>query len=547
MTEPEHGASADSRPNIVLILADDMGFSDIGCFGSEILTPNLDRLGREGVRFTQMYNCARCCPSRASLLTGLHPHQAGIGHMGGNLGDPAYLGRLSDSSVTIAETLGAAGYSTIMAGKWHIGGDYDALRPETWRVRDEQHPWPLDRGFDHFYGTLEGWSNYFNPHTLTHDDETIQAEGDSYYYTDAISDYAAETIRKSASSPKPFFLYVAYNAPHWPLQALPEDIERYRGRYAKGWDAARTDRHERMIEMGILDSKWPISPRDGQAPPWSDVSAKEWEDARMAFYAAQVDRLDQGIGRILDALREQGLEDNTLVMFMSDNGGCAEFLEENGWLENKMPPTRDGRRIRLGNRKEFVPGPEETFMSYDLPWANLSNAPFRLYKHWVHEGGISTPFVAYWPGAAEPGSTVHQPCHFADIMPTCLDAAGASYPEEFNGNQITPVEGESLVPLFRNESASWRRDEPICWEHEGNRAVRLGEWKLVSKYPNDWELYNMNDDRTELNDQAAKQKALVKEMAGMHESWATRCGVLPREDVLCRIRSLRKKRQREEQ
>ena len=529
MTQPK-------RPNIVLILVDDMGYSDIGCYGSEIRTPSLDGLAEGGVRFTQMYNCARCCPSRASLLTGLYPHQAGVGHMVGDRGEefPGYRGFLQENCVTIAEALGRAGYRTRMSGKWHVGGHYQPNKPDTWTPGDDGHPLPIQRGFEEHWGMVGGGGSYFNTPFVYHNDTRV-IPGDGFYLTDEISDNAVRMIDDVGRTDDPFFLYVAYTAPHWPLHALPEDIAKYEGTYRnRGWDDVRTARHEELKGMGVLDAKWDISPRDEQSPPWADVpkKLKDWEDLRMAVYAAQIDRMDQGVGRILAKLAELGVEDDTLVMFVSDNGGCAEFLAED--VSRPQPhryriPTHDGRPVHVGNTPALRPGPDDTFMSYDLPWANASNTPFRLYKHWVHEGGISTPFIVRWPGKASAGAIRHQPMHFIDLMATCLDAAGAEYPEEFNGHEITPLEGESLLGAF--EGDAWSRERPIFWEHEGNRAVRVDNWKLVSKYPGGWELYDMNEDRTELVDLAAKSADRVKAFAKMYDDYAARAKVLPWEHV----------------
>jgi arylsulfatase len=519
--------ATNDPPNIVLIMADDMGFSDIGCYGSEIQTPHINRMAKGGLRFTQMYNCARCCPTRASLLTGLYPHQAGIGHMVGDHGVPEYQGYLRDDCVTIAEALKADGYQTMMSGKWHVGGSYNPLAPETWSPGDPGHPTPRQRGFDHYYGTLDGAGSYFHPHAMLEDDTIIYPEGaetGDFYYTDAISDQAVAMIDSASERPAPFFLYVAYTAPHWPLHALPDDIAQYQGRYHKGgWDALRTARHEEMKGMGLVSERWPISPRDEEAPPWNDVQAKDWEDMRMAVYAAQIDRMDQGIGRILATLRKLDLEENTLVVFISDNGGCAEFLREDGWSQRYATQTPDGKPIRTGNRADVRPGGPDTFMSYDLPWANASNAPFRLYKHWVHEGGIATPMVVQWPKLVRQPAISHAPCHVVDLMATFLDAANVAYPTSRGDVTVTPLEGESLLPVLEGEP--WQRERPIYWEHEGNRAVRDGRWKLVSKYPGSWELYDMVEDRTELNDLGHANKPQTDKMAAAYEAWAARCGV----------------------
>ncbi len=518
---------AASRPNIVLILVDDMGYSDIGCFGSEIDTPNLDRLAQSGVRFSQMYNCARCCPTRASLLTGLYPHQAGVGHMVGNHGYAEYQGFLRDDCVTLAEALRPCGYRTLMSGKWHVGGAYQANQPDSWAPGSAGHPLPVQRGFDEHYGMLGGGGSYFNPPYMVRDDRLIRVGGEGYYLTDAISAEAVRMIEQASDGDQPFLLYVAYTAPHWPLHAPEDDIERYRGRYRlKGWDGVRKARYERLQSAGLLDPGWSLSPRDTAAPAWNAVAEKDWEDLRMAVYAAQVDRMDQGVGRIMDALERQGIGDDTLVMFLSDNGGCAEFLAEDS--NRKEPfrydiPTPDGRPMRLGNTPSIQPGPDDTFASYDLPWANASNTPFRLYKHWVHEGGITTPLLVQWPGGGLAPGIVHRPSHVIDIMATCLEVAGARYPAERDGITVTPLEGESLVPLLRGRDQA--RVQPLFWEHEGNCALRDGEWKLVKRHPEGWELYNMERDRTELEDMAAREPDRVKRMSAEYRRRAAAYGV----------------------
>ena len=535
VAEPEEqagrtGAADPRRPNFVVILADDLGYSDIGCYGSEVATPNLDALAGSGLRFSQAYNCARCCPTRAALLTGLYPHQAGVGHMVGNYGIREYQGYLRDDCVTIAEALKGGGYRTMMAGKWHVGGGYQANRPETWRPGTADHPLPVQRGFDTHYGMLGGGGSYFNPPSMVRDDQLIEAaaEAESYYLTDAISDRAVTMVEQATAAEAPFFLYVAYTAPHWPLHALPDDIARYEGRYRDGWDAVRTARHEQLKGLGVLDRRWGISPRDPESRPWGEAHDQVWEDRRMAVYAAQIECMDRGIGRIMGALRRAGVAEDTLVLFLSDNGGCAEFLAE----ESASPepfrydiPTPDGRPMRIGNTPAVAPGPDDTFQSYDLPWANASNAPFRLFKHWVHEGGIATPLVASWPRVIERTGITHQPVHVIDIFPTLLEAAGIPLPERHAGRTVTPVEGESLLSLL--SGVPWRRDRPIFFEHEGNRAVRDGKWKLVSRHPDSWELYDMHRDRTELHDLAAARVDEVARLAGLHNDWARRCGVLP--------------------
>lgn len=490
-------AGPAERPNIVLILADDMGFSDIGCYGSEIKTPNLDRLAGEGVRFSQFYNGARCCPTRASLLTGLYAHQAGMGHMLGKSDYPGYQPHLNDRCVTIAEVLRMAGYRTLMTGKWHVGSD----RPH----------WPVNRGFDRYWGLVTGGGNYFtfehpgHQSVLLRDDQPLVPGGDRLYATDAFTDAALEFLGDRKSQDKPFFLYVAYTAPHWPLHAWPEDIARYRGKYRMGWDELRKQRHARQVEMGLMDARWPLSPTDAKATPWEEEKDKDDLDLRMAVYAAQIDRMDQNIGRIMARIRELGVEDNTLVIFLSDNGGCAEGINQG----------KPGAR----------PGEKDSFTSYGRSWANASNTPFRLYKHWVHEGGISTPLVVRWPEVVKAkGSITHQVGHIIDVMATCVDIAGVRYPQQHHGKKIIPAQGKSLLPIFRGEQRAGH--DALFWTHEGNKAVRQGKWKLVSRYPEGWELYDIEADRTELRDLASQQPEKVRELTTLWDRWAAEVGVV---------------------
>ncbi len=496
---------ARRQPNIVLIMADDMGYSDLGCYGGEVHTPNLDRLASEGIRFSQFYNGARCCPTRASLLTGLYAHQAGIGFMVGNLGYRAYQGHLNEQCVTIAEALRPAGYRTMMSGKWHVGED----RPH----------WPRDRGFDRYFGLISGAANYFDPtktkadgvvRKMALDDQPYTPPKESFYITDAFTDHAVTFLDECRQDDKPFFLYLAYTAPHWPLHAWPEDIAKYQGKYRKGWDRLREERRARMIEMGLIREEWAMSPRDKETWPWDEEKNQELMDLKMAVYAAQIERMDAGIGRVLRKIEELGKRDNTLVMFLADNGGCAE-----------------GGPTGFDNRKNGLPpGGVDSYMSYGLSWANASNTPFRRYKHWVHEGGIATPFIVSWPAAIKKGGTItHEVGHIIDVMATCVDAAGAEYPRTHKGQAVTPLEGKSLVPIFRDGGK--KGHDALFWEHEGNRAVRQGRWKLVRAHGGPWELYDLEADRTELHDLAGKHPDKVQELTALYEGWATRCGVRP--------------------
>ena len=480
----------DKRPNIVLIMADDMGFSDIGCFGSEIATPNLDRLAANGLRLTQFYNTGRCCPSRASLMTGLYPHQAGVGHMVDNKGMPGYQGFLNDRCVTIAEVLRQSGYRTLMTGKWHIGNN----RPN----------WPTDRGFERYFGLVSGGSNYFrlDPNRIMALDDKSISPLPSYYATDAFTDYAVQFLEETRAKEQPFFLYLAYTAPHWPLHAQPEDIAKYRGKYKGGWEAMREKRYQKMIDLGIIDKTWALSP--GGAPSWENAKDKDQWDLRMAVYAAQIDRMDAGIGRVMNKLKEMGAEENTLVVFFADNGGCAEDIER--------------------GKADAEIGTADSFTSYQKPWAKVRNTQFRLYKHWNHEGGIASPFVAYWPAKIRKSDISHSAAHIIDLMPTCLEIAGVSYPRQFNGRDILPVEGKSLLPVLEDKTKEVH--DVIYWEHEGNRAVRQGNWKLVAENEAEWELYELKNDRSELNNLATKHPDKVKELSELYEKWEQRCGVV---------------------
>ncbi|MCZ6676996.1 MAG: arylsulfatase [Candidatus Poribacteria bacterium] len=521
----------NTKPNIVLILNDDMGYSDLGCYGGEVRTPNLDRLAGGGLRFTQFYNTARCCPSRASMLTGLHPHQTGVGHMMTDDDLDGYRGDLNRRCVTIAEVLQSAGYGTYMSGKWHISRHTDPDGPK--------HSWPCQRGFDHYYGIITGAANYWKPNTLTRDNTAIPHDElpEGFFLTDSISDEASTFIRNHVEETpeKPFFTYVAYTVPHWPLHAHEEDIARYKGRFEAGWDALREARLQRMREMGILDECWALSDRDPTQPPWEEAEHKEWNQRRMEVYAAQIDRMDGGIGRIVSALEGTGQLDNTLILFLADNGGCAEEIqipargvEADGLIATAT--THDGMLVYRGNDPTRMPGPETTYQSYGVPWANLSNTPFREYKHWVHEGGIATPLIVHWPDRIQTGGELrHQPGQLPDIMATCLEVSGAEYPEEYNDTPSYPLEGTSLVPIFDGED---NQKAVLYWEHEGNKAVRRGKWKLVCKYPGSWELYDIETDRTELNDLSEAQPEVVEELSRLHQAWADRCFVRPWDEVL---------------
>jgi arylsulfatase A-like enzyme len=494
-------AETRSRPNIVVILVDDMGFSDIGCYGSEIPTPNLDQLAAGGLRFTQFYNTGRCCPTRAALLTGLYPHQAGVGHMTEDRGEDGYRGDLNDRCVTIAEVLRSAGYRTAMAGKWHVT-KFVEPRDET-----KKYNWPLQRGFDHYFGIIQGSADYFRPKPLTLENE-LTLPGEGFYTTDAFVDRALQFIGQGDKA-KPFFLYLAFNAPHFPLMAPAEEIAKFRGKYKIGWDALRARRRARQIELGIVDQAWALSPRPPEVQAWDALSPEEQDrfDLIMSIYAAVVSHMDAAVGRLVAELRQRSELDNTLLIFLSDNGANAES-GPNGRLEGAAPGAT-GSTVFEGQS-----------------WATLSNTPLRRYKHFNHEGGIATPLIVHWPDHVKtPGQLRRQPGHLVDLMATCVDVAGATYPAEIHGKPVEPMEGKSLLPAFANRAVE--RDA-LYWEHEGNAAVRVGDWKLVRlgrKGP--WELYNLKADRTEQHDLATTEPEHARQLAAKWEAWAERTHVKP--------------------
>ncbi len=554
-SNPTHAAQpTTTRPNIIVIMSDDMGFSDLGCYGGEIQTPTLDRLANNGLRLTQFYNTARCCPTRASLLTGLYPHQAGIGHMMDDKGRDGYRGDLNRRCATMAEVLRPAGYGTYAVGKWHVT---KSIQPD-----GNKDNWPLQRGFDRFYGTITGAGSFYDPGTLTRDNKNISPYADpeyqpkQYYYTDAISDHVARFITEhhQASATKPLFAYVTYTAAHWPMHALEEDIAKYKGKYDVGYDPIRRARFERSKQLGLIAADAELTPTVGD---WSKVENKPWESRCMEVYAAMIDRMDQGIGRIVAALEKTNRLDNTLIFFLQDNGGCAETVgrqvKPDVAVERPAKPpleplaldsldltvqpkrTRDGYNVRTG--PGAMPGPYDTYIAYGQGWANVSNTPHREYKHWVHEGGISSPLIMHWPaGIKRRGELVRDHGHLIDIMATCVDVSGAKYPpslpasggRESPGNspyQIQPLEGKSLAPSFTGQPI---QREAIYWEHEGNRALRKDNWKLVAKGPaGDWELYDIARDRAEQHNLAPQQPQRTQQMIAQWETWAHRANVLP--------------------
>ena len=495
--------AAPARPNILLVLVDDMGWSDIGCYGGEIPTPNLDALASGGVRFTQFYNTARCSTTRASLLTGLYPHQAGMGYLDG-LVKPASKGthgRLHERCVTMAEVLGAAGYHTSIVGKWHLG------------QQNGTPPW--ERGFQRTATTQFG-ELYFPKERSRPECKFVYLDGrkvpaDSpevgageWYSTSMFTDWALRFVDDARAKDKPFFLYFAHGAPHFPLKAPADVIAKYRGKYRAGWDKLREERHRRQIEMGIVDPKWPLSPRPADVPAWDslDEADRDRFDAIMAVYAAMIDCIDRSVGRMVAGLRERGMLENTLILFLSDNGCNAEG---------------GPRGITEGGT---IGGPD-SHVFLGMSWATLGNTPLRRYKHFTHEGGITAPLIAHWPAsipAERNGRIEHQPGHLIDVMATAVDITGALYPADFQGRRILPMEGISLMPALLGKPL--HRVKPIFWEHEGNRAIRSGAWKAVMKYKGEWELYQIPNDRTEQRNLIAEKPDLARLLIRQWNDWA---------------------------
>lgn len=529
----------DDRPNIVVILADDMGFSDIGCYGSEIHTPNIDYLAAHGIRYTRFYNTSRCCPTRASLLTGLYNQRAGIGNMTDVEDEPGYLGHLAENSVTLAEVLKSSGYHTAMSGKWHVSntvGQKDAKEQQKWLNHQVYYPtfsplsqYPTNRGFEKFFGTIWGVVDYHDPFSLVSGTTPIKNVPKNYYHTDAINDTAAAYIKEFSKDSKPFFLYVAENAPHWPLMAMPEDIAKYKDTYKVGWDTIRARRYRRLVKAGIIDpAKAPLSPRDKADLKWENNPDKDWDAAAMAVHAAMIDRMDQGIGRIIKALKQSGKLDNTLIVFLSDNGASSENCTAYGPGFDRPDQTRTGQKIVYDMKKQVLPGLETSYASIGERWANVANTPYRYWKAQSYEGGIHTPMIAFWPKGVTVanGSLSDQLGHVKDFMATFVELAKATYPAVYKGKAIMPTQGKSLAASFKGVTHA---DEALFNEHYGARYVRYDGWKLVS-LSNDttWNLYHIKADETEINNQAAEHPEKVKQMAAMWHQWASANNVYPK-------------------
>jgi arylsulfatase len=528
--KPSSQSQGDDRPNILVILADDMGFSDPGCYGGGIDTPNIDTLAEGGLRFTRFYNAARCCPTRASLLTGQYPHCVGVGRNGVTM---------KRNGITIAEGLQRAGYNTSMFGKWHLSV-MDTLEDPEKQLRwlnhqyDPDRPfapldsYPVARGFDDHYGVIWGVTNYFDPFSLVDGYDPIEQVPEDYYITDAINRRAARAVREYAEDEAPFFVYVAHTAPHWPLHAKPEDLTKYEGKYRRGWDHLRERRFRRQVELGLFDKSNAALPpvQDGKAE-WETLSReeKEFESNKMAAHAAMVDRLDQGTGWIIDSLRETGQLQNTLILLLSDNGSSPELPKDWGPGLDRPSETRDGRKIQYKGFEK--PGSETTFVGIGPPWASATNTPFRYWKAEQYEGGAHTPCIAHWPSGldVEPGSYTKQVGHVIDLLPTCLEVAGVEYPEEYNGHSISPLDGKSLLPILRGKDREGH--DQLYFEHLEGKALLEDQWKIVTLQTQNapWRLYNISDDPTEANDLSDKRPDRVSSMVKDWRSWAREVGI----------------------
>lgn len=525
---------ASERPNIMIIMVDDMGYSDMGCFGGEIHTPNLDGLASDGMRFTQFFNSGRSCPSRAALMTGLYAQQVGITGMGQSL---------STDCVTIPEVLRASGYHTAMAGKWHlsltqgIGNNADQMAWLSHQNTFDNRPfapketYPCNRGFEEHWGTIWGVANHFDPFSLVHNEEAIYTEGipSDFYSTDFITDKTIDMLGSLADEEEPFFMYVAYNAPHWPLHAKPADIEKYKGVYDDGWDVLREKRYNRMVELGIIDpSQTPVA-RNESGRAWANEADKAFQAANMEVHAAMVDCVDQGVGRIIEKLKATGEYDNTIIIFTSDNGASSENYGIGSF--DRHDRTRGGEKVVHNARQ---PGSELTYNYLHSGWAGAVNTPFRYWKAESFHGGIAAPTIVHWPAGMKSGqgSVVDEPCHFIDIMPTCIDVAGATYPQTYNGHAIQPLapEGRNILPLISGDG-EWAGERTIFWEHENGRAVRVGDRKLTSLRNGGWQLFNLANDNSETNNVAAEYPEKVKELKSLWREWAKKVGLSVSEDM----------------
>ncbi len=535
-TTMAQAAKNDDRPNILIIMVDDMGFSDAGCMGGEIDTPNINSLAENGLRFTHFYNAGRSCPSRASMLTGLYPHKAGVGRMAKQGNAPGYEGSIKQEAATIAEVLQKAGYNTGMVGKWHVSATEERENHADWlanRLVDDnyipQETHPLSRGFQDYYGVLWGVVNFFNPFSLTDGWNPVTEFPDDYYITDDLTSKSLEYLDKYSKDDKPFFMYLAYTAPHWPIQAPEDQIEKYKDTYTGGWDAIRNARYERMQELGIFEGYDNFLSDRQFKDEWSDNADSVWDARAMAVHAAMVDRVDQGIGEVLNLLRENGELDNTLILFLSDNGCSSEMPQNFSPGDDDRPDMlADGSPIYYPKEKDVLPGAANVMSGVGPKWANVANTPFRFWKAKMYEGGIATSLIARWGDGikVDKGSIIRSSGNVTDIMATCLDLADAKYPKEFNGKATPKLDGESLLPIFESGA---RENRDLFFEHFEGCAVHSAEgWKAIrADKKSKWQLYNLNEDPTEMNNQAQNEPELLSRLIEKYEAWAEESLVYP--------------------
>lgn len=512
------------RPNIMIIMVDDMGYSDPGCYGGDVMTPNIDALADNGLRFTQFYNCSRCCPTRASLLTGMYAQQVGLRFNGRSL---------TTNCVTIAEVLKDAGYNTGMAGKWHLSETKEKGSREAqmkWLAHQDPDSifaplpsYPCNRGFDEHWGLIWGVADFFDPFSLVHNETAIKTVPDDFYMTTFIGEKSVELIDTFSKENDPFFMYVAFTAPHWPLHALPEDVAKYQGKYDMGWDSLRIKRYNRMVEMGLIDPARVKNAPNESHRSWESETRKNWEADHMEVHAAMVDRVDQEIGRIIDKLKETGKYENTVIFFLSDNGMSPERYRDYGF--DRPQYTRENVMHLYPGQDYVMDGSQVNYSGVGDAWAGACNTPYRYWKAESYFGGNATPMVVNWPNGlkTQPGSITSQAGHVMDIMPTCLELAGATYPETYKGNVIQPIEGKSLTAIFNGGT---RQRDTLYWEHENGRAIRVGNWKMVAlRSSNTWYLYDLSTDLTETQNVAIEHPDIVKQLSELWNAWARKVGV----------------------
>lgn len=517
--------SQDNRPNIIIVMVDDMGYSDLGCYGGEINTPNLDALASSGMMMNNFYNDARCCPTRASLLTGQYQHKVGVGEFGTSL---------SKNCVTIAEALQQNGYSTAMVGKWHLSQATsltDKAKHLKW-VNREYNPdtlyadldtYPAKRGFEKYYGVIWGVVNYFNPFSLVEGIKTVEDKLPAdYYTTHAFTDKAIDYVNDFKKDKAPFFMYLAYNAPHWPVQAPAETIKKYEKTYLGGWDSLRKARYDRMVEKKLIDKKaYPYIPEEANVLKWNALSPSEQLNfsKRMATHAAMVDEVDKGVGKLVAQLKKNGQFEHTIIFFMSDNGASPELVKVPGY--DRPSALSDGTPLQYGYPEYDKIGSAISYTGIGNGWANALNTPYRYWKAESYNGGAKTPMFMVGPGISKGVS--YSVGHVMDIMPTCLELSQTTYPKIYKGNKITAIDGHSLVPIMKGKEVENYKN--LFFEHEDGKALISDGYKLVALRKGEWALYNLAEDQTETLNIINQQPVIAREMIAKWKAWAKEIGL----------------------